>query len=481
MPFRRFVIACSFLIVPVLFAQSVPERTSAPPRLTTNADGTGTANKIPMWLDFDTLTDSVISQQGTFIGIGTSSTLNRTLTVNPGGADGGMRVFRDSLSTHPYLDILLNTASTSYGYLQSGDDNGWRSLVLNPYGGNVGIGTPPASSPTAKLHIYGTATADAAMTFGVDAAAGPAFNIGYAGGSYARSAAFMNVRPDASAVAPNPSIRFATADVQRMILTNAGRVGIGTLAPSAALEVVSQDYGVALRAVDPAAMAQGFGAGVALVGTYNTSGGSTPFATLRGIKLNTTDGNKAGKLVLQAHDSAGNPTDVALFSTGSMTFYGNATFTGNVVAAGSITGATVVGSIYQDVAEWVPATTDMAPGTVVVVNPERSNEVMPSEEEYDTRVAGVVSAQPGILLGVASASKEQIATTGRVKVKVDATHGPIAIGDLLVTSATSGVAMKSEPMEIQGRKFHQPGTIIGKALEALPSGTGEILVLLSLQ
>ena len=41
--------------------------------------------------------------------------------------------------------------------------------------------------------------------------------------------------------------------------------------------------------------------------------------------------------------------------------------------------------------------------------------------------------------------------------------------------------MKSEPMEINGRRFHQPGTIIGKALEPLDAGTGEILVLLSLQ
>jgi hypothetical protein len=41
--------------------------------------------------------------------------------------------------------------------------------------------------------------------------------------------------------------------------------------------------------------------------------------------------------------------------------------------------------------------------------------------------------------------------------------------------------MRSEPIEVGGRKMHAPGTIIGKALEPLESGTGEILVLLSLQ
>jgi hypothetical protein len=96
-------------------------------------------------------------------------------------------------------------------------------------------------------------------------------------------------------------------------------------------------------------------------------------------------------------------------------------------------------------------------------------------------VAGVVSAQPGITLGKPGTEKEQIATTGRVMVQVDATASPIRVGDLLVTSNIAGVAMKSEPMDIQGRKFHQPGTIIGKALEPMASGRGSILVLLSMQ
>ena len=157
------------------------------------------------------------------------------------------------------------------------------------------------------------------------------------------------------------------------------------------------------------------------------------------------------------------------------------TVNGNIVATGSIIGATVVGAIYQDLAEWVPASSNMEPGTVVVLNHDRTNEVMPSHRAYDTSVAGVVSAQPGILLGVASDSKEQIATTGRVKVRVDATRGAIRVGDLLVTSDIPGTAMKSIPIDLGGIPIHRPGTIIGKALEPLESGEGEILVLLSMQ
>ena len=89
---------------------------------------------------------------------------------------------------------------------------------------------------------------------------------------------------------------------------------------------------------------------------------------------------------------------------------------GDIVATGSVTGVRVFNAVYQDIAEWVPASEDMVPGTVVVLSPSNVNEVMPSARRYDTAVAGVVSAQPGVLLGVGGVSKEQIATTGRVKV-----------------------------------------------------------------
>jgi len=41
--------------------------------------------------------------------------------------------------------------------------------------------------------------------------------------------------------------------------------------------------------------------------------------------------------------------------------------------------------------------------------------------------------------------------------------------------------MKSQAVDFGGIRIHRPGTLIGKALEPLATGTGEILVLLSLQ
>ncbi|HEX7193002.1 MAG TPA: hypothetical protein VF381_15640 [Thermoanaerobaculia bacterium] len=149
--------------------------------------------------------------------------------------------------------------------------------------------------------------------------------------------------------------------------------------------------------------------------------------------------------------------------------------------AGAIHASNVIGASYQDFAEWVPASSNMTAGTVVVLNRDKTNEVVPSSTAYDPTVAGVVSAKPGIVLGDASPEKAQVATTGRVKVKVDATKEPIKIGDILVTSDKPGMAMKSIPVNVAGVSMHRPGTIVGKALEPLASGEGEILVLLSLQ
>jgi hypothetical protein len=56
---------------------------------------------------------------------------------------------------------------------------------------------------------------------------------------------------------------------------------------------------------------------------------------------------------------------------------------------------------------------------------------------------------------------------------VDAGYGSIRPGDLLTTSPTPGRAMRADDP--------RPGTVIGKALEGLESGTGVIRVLVMLR
>ena len=148
---------------------------------------------------------------------------------------------------------------------------------------------------------------------------------------------------------------------------------------------------------------------------------------------------------------------------------------GNVKVEGNI------GAKYQDVAEWVPASGPLFAGTVVVIDPAEGTRVAPASRSYDSRVAGVVSSRPGILLGEAGENKVKVAHSGRVRVKVDARYGPVAVGDLLVTSPTEGHAMRSTPLDFGGTPLHRPGTLLGKALEPLEKGQGEILVILVLQ
>lgn len=135
-----------------------------------------------------------------------------------------------------------------------------------------------------------------------------------------------------------------------------------------------------------------------------------------------------------------------------------------------------------DVAEYIPVAENVTPGTVLIIGED--GRLAPSTAAFDSRVAGIVSTEPGIFLG----SKEDgnngealVAVAGRVPCKVDATNGPIHPGDLLTTSDTPGYAMKAEPTMINGRGFYPDGTILGKALGTLESGTGIIEVLVTLQ
>jgi hypothetical protein len=263
------------------------------------------------------------------------------------------------------------------------------------------------------------------------------------------------------------------------IYYNTGNVGIGTTLPGTRLHVSAGDSSFALFGPNSTwggSLAVGSGnsfltpvSGRAQVlssnGNLHLDAGTNQLVYIGWLTTSNTIINGQGGNVGIGNNA---PTE-RLHVTGNGKITGNLTVDGNIAAK------------YQDMAEWVPAAEQLVPGTVVVLDTMKSNQVISSSVGYDTRVAGVISAQPGIALGESGEGKVLVATTGRVRVKVDAARAPIQIGDLLVTSDVPGVAMKSKPIKVGGARIHRPGTIIGKALEPLAKGQGEILVLLSLQ
>jgi hypothetical protein len=131
-------------------------------------------------------------------------------------------------------------------------------------------------------------------------------------------------------------------------------------------------------------------------------------------------------------------------------------------------------------------------GTVMILNEMGS--LQPSYQEYDKKVAGIISGasgyKPAIVLNRQSQSESEnqkkknenknkqrlpIALMGKVYCKVDASRSSIEIGDLLTTSSTKGYAMKA------GDPTKAFGAVIGKALSSIKEGVGMIPVLVTLQ
>jgi hypothetical protein len=381
--------------------------------------------------------------------------------------------------------VSLMTVMSAVGAQAQWTTSGTNTTTTN----NVGIGT---NTPTSTLEVQGqepTLTLSQAGILGkatIQTVAGAAgvdlhlnANARWTGGGWVRNDATLPAWN--FFLAPVPGADFAgirraapsagaVAWVDIMRITNNGNVGIGTTTPGSTLTVNSD------ATVTPF-LVTGNNSNVVGMAVSNAQAGSKAWAFQVAGASSLASVPNGSLIFRQATDNL-NPV---VISPAGRIGVGTATPATALHVVGDITVSGNINAKYQDVAEWVPSTQKLIAGTVVVLDTRNSNHVLASQTSYDARVAGVVSAQPGLTLGEAGEGKALVATTGRVKVKVDASRAPIQIGDLLVTSDVEGVAMKSEPINIGGRQMHSPGTIIGKALEPLEKGTGEILVLLSLQ
>jgi len=194
-----------------------------------------------------------------------------------------------------------------------------------------------------------------------------------------------------------------------------------------------------------------------------------------GVEAHSTNGKglwarSENGVGLEARSIFGNPLEVFGFDGNNRRFYVNNL--GNVFADGSFNGGGA------DVAERVDPSEPLQPGDVVELDPTQPDRYRLANTPNSTLVAGVISTNPGVTMNntdvPGSDQQPLLALAGKVLVKVSAENGPIQIGDLLVSSATPGSAMKagSNPAA---------GTVIGKAIQSLENGQGNILMLVMLR
>jgi len=216
-------------------------------------------------------------------------------------------------------------------------------------------------------------------------------------------------------------------------------------------------------------------AGDANISLSPSSGGTGRIHMVTGYDFNvfTNDANRftvGSNANVQIFGNLGisstNPTAIDNLGTNASGNIGSTTRWFNTVFARAFQGNSVT-AFYADLAEKYKADAHYECGTVLVFG--GSEEVTVANNYMDTKVAGVVSTNPGFIMNnaleaVVSEGERTVtlALMGRVPCKV---RGKIRKGDLLV-SGGSGFARPTIDPKI--------GTIIGKALEDFDGDEGLI-------
>ena len=217
-----------------------------------------------------------------------------------------------------------------------------------------------------------------------------------------------------------------------------------SLMTSAAISDKIEGYGYSTTVGDITAVTAGSGlTGGATSGgaTLNVGAGSYIVVAADTIAVDATSANTAGKVV--ARDGSGN------FSAGVIT-------------------ATATAARYADLAEKYATDTHYEHGTVVVFGGDA--EVTVTTESNSPKVAGVISTDPAYMMNK-DAEGQYVALRGRVPCKV---IGPVAKGDVLVTSSRPGFAEAASDPHFVGVACY-----VGKAISSIdtPSeGVIEIMV-----
>jgi hypothetical protein len=457
MPASAFVLAAPNGTVSGLTALGAATQASANSKTAAKAKGTAknavtaatiAANFIPVFTDnTGTLGSSAMFQSGGFIGVGTTT---------PAAA---LHVNGDTLLVTSATTAQLQFSGTASEARFGQDGNGaffasdtpgkavrfyTNNGTLNEglridSSSNVGIGTP---SPVAKLDVVGTGN--------------------FTGNTTAFSSAIVSATQSGSS--PTPFIPSPST---------VPPVAVGGIA-TATSGVTAGVGGISFSPNSSGVGGLNFSS-VAGSGVYGFSAATSG----HGIGIQGEVASADGVAAYFANDAGGN---ILLGQTGPNGTRVNV-FRVDGTGKGFFDGGTQTGG--ADFAEAISVRgerLEYEPGDVLVVDPAAGRRLMLSRRAYSTRVAGIYSTKPGVLATIhpidesdALIQEVPVAIVGIVPCKVTAENGPIAPGDLLVTSSTPRYAMKGT------NRNRMLGAVVGKALEPLREGKGVIQILVTLQ
>ena len=304
-------------------------------------------------------------------------------------------------------------------------------LLLNPNGGNVGIGNiqPPFKLSTKDSDTIATGVLRLQNSYiGLNNDYSAGFGIELAGIDNGINGHDLRIRGRTT-----PAGGFSDL----VIVKNNGNVGIGTMTPKASLDVGDMTTGIK-----------------SVLARMSEGNDVKDPGTCLAVTSYTTQGTGATSFAIE-HYFYGNRNGYITFCRGGSSDNGWVKFGGT------------------DLAELFESAEQIVPGDVVVFD-EQDSFVKLCESEADSCVIGIVSGAPGAVLGKDDNNGSPIALCGRVPCNVDADIAPIQFGDLLTTSPTKGHAQKV----LDHTKA--AGAIIGKALGSLSKGKGQITVLVAL-